>query len=646
MSNLITPSPYLSETVSRLQAADQQYYNGGTAALTDTEYDNLRSALREADPKNPYLLTVGAPAAKHLGKVLLSMHMGSQEKVKTKEEALAWANEYVKASASQSIGARDFTLIVSDKLDGSSVEVTYVNGQFTRAATRGDGIVGSDITKNARLWPNLPKSINQTGTVTVRGEAMFPVSVWRDIIKVQNPESSNPRNEANGTIMRSSGENNQHITFNAFDHSGDFTTQEEKFQRLEALKFSVVRYSIVETANQLIQTYEASVEGRGTYDFECDGLILAVNNLAKQAALGYTSGNCPRGQVAWKYESQKTVTTVKEFELSHGHTGAIIPTMKVVTVHLAGVNISSILMNNFQYIKELNVGIGDLVEISRAGDVIPFCERVVEKHSVGYYQAPTNCPTCDSVLVAEGRIIKCVNEDCDSLIFQRVRNWINKTNMMFFGDSLLEALMNSSNPLVRDIPDLYTITASDLASMTVGNGVFGDSMAKKVIAEIDKTRVITTDLLMGSLSIKFLGRSMARHIGLELPADYLTISVQDLASKDNMGPNKAREMLKSVKSRADLISRMTNTITVTPFKKPAVSGGELSGITVCLTGVRMTPDEKARLAAAGGVEKSGVSAGLSFLVQKDTTSESSKSLKAKSLGVRVISLDEFRTMIP
>jgi len=631
-------SPEIQSILAQLQEADTAYYNSGVANLTDASYDALRDRLRLLDPSNPYFSTVGAPAAEHMGKVLLSIHMGSQEKAKTVEEATTWA----RGVATE--------LVASDKLDGSSIEVTYVNGYLTRAATRGDGVVGSDVTKSARQWSNLPQTIpSGPGIVTVRGEAMFPISVWKDVIKAIKPDSVNPRNEANGTVIGGE-ERNRYITLTAFDievEGINFTALTEKFAYLQKLGFTVVRHKIIGNIPKLIEYQARCVECRPFLDYECDGLVLAVNNLQVSKALGYSNGgSCPRGQIAWKYESSKALTTVIGMTITQGHTGAIVPTAKLEPIFLAGVTVSNTLLNNFEYIKELNLNIGDVVEVERAGDVIPHITKVVQKNSEGPYPAPTVCPSCAAALVTEGRITKCVNEDCESLSFQRVRNWVNKLDIKQFGDALLEALMNVENPLVKDIPDLYKLKASDLASLTVGNGAFGDSMAEKVMKEIDKTRTITTDLMMGSLSIKFLGRSMARHIGLEMPSDYLMIPVIDLAAKDNMGINKAREMSASVKTKAPLIAKIMEVVTVKPFVKAApVIGGGLSGVSVCFTGVRMTAEEKAKFEAAGGVEKSGVSAGLTYLVQKDAASESSKSTKAKSLGIKVIGIDEFRTML-
>ena len=631
--------------IEQLKLADAAYYNTGVSLMSDDQYDAIKDVVRYGQPDHEYFKTVGAAPAEHLGKCRLTIHMGSQNKVNTSQEMDEWWSKY----------ASSRHVVVSEKLDGASCELTYIGGRLTRAATRGDGVFGSDITANAMKWANIPKEITAApGEVTVvRGEAMLPISVWKKHFQ----DTANPRNACNGTVMRKSGTNNEHVTFTAFDISetAKYNKLSEKLVRLQRLGFAVVPWSL-HSMLSAVKEYQAEyVKIRGGLDHEIDGLVLAVDDLAVQEELGYSDGGTkPRGQVAWKFENQSSITTVVGFEVSLGHTGAIIPTAKLSPVQIGGVTVSSVLLNNFEYIKGLNVNVGDVVLVSRAGDVIPHIDCVTEKKSEGPYQPPVNCPACGSKLVEQGKILLCVDDACEGRIVQRIKNWVKKTGIKFIGEELLLALTSESpdgGTLIKDLVDLYHLHTMPqrLATVRVGNGVLGMSMADKVIAEIDKTRTLPIDVFMGSLGIKFLGRSMARHIGLATVQEYLDISVEDLSLKENMGINKARDMKASILSRADLIHRLSAHVTVsTPTEKPiqsTVMNHTYQGKSFCFTGVRMKEAESARLAEVGGNEKSGVSGGLNYLVTKEADSTSSKAVKARSLGVQVISYDEFKAQL-
>ena len=632
-----------------LRRFDEAYYNG-EALIPDPDYDRMRDEAREAFPNHPYWNTVGATAAGHLDKVPLTVHMGSQNKAHEEKDIIDWMHKH---------GIR--SVLMMDKADGSSVELTYRGGKLIQAVTRGDGKEGSLITNNALKWNNLPHTIKHTGTVVVRGEAILTKSAWKQPCF---SDTANPRNAGNGTVMRKSGQNNEHIKFLAFnfeilDDHGQVTppepgtTLKHKLDSLNDLGFETVEYHWAGKIDDVLELRKAWVEGRNDLDYEIDGIVLSENDVATLEALGYSDGGTrPKGQIAWKFEAEQAITTVTSITITMGHTGAIIPTAKLEPVGIGGVTVSNVLLNNFKFIADLNLNIGDKVLVSRAGDVIPYIERVVEKNSEGPYLAPEVCPICGAPLVTEGKVTRCPNEECEGRAFQKLRNWVNKLDIKHLGDTLLEALYNNYG--IGSIVQLYGFCGPDgtaqrawLSEVVIGNsGRLGEKMASKVTAEIEKTRRIPVDLLMGSLGIKFLGRSMAQHIGFDTVDQWLNATVEELATKDNMGINKAREMKASIDMTAPVIKSLIGVLTILPCskQKPAADG-KLTGTVICLTGVRMTADEKERFAALGGVEKSSVGKGLTHLVQKSADSESSKTQKARDLGCKIIGIDEFRAML-
>lgn len=618
----------LTSSLAKLRAADLAYYNG-TAEMTDAAYDALRDLVRQAGINDPevqkYLETVGAAPPAHLEKVRHMIHMGSQSKIETVEELRSWVS---------SKSRHQTKYVMSHKMDGASVEVVYVDGQLTRVSSRGDGTFGSDITMNARHWVSLPHSIPAEGVMVVRGEAIMLKSTWAKHF----PGDANPRNTGNGTIMRKSGENNEHITFFAFDTDVKADTHSTRLDVLVASGFRVAPFGVFETADELVAAFQATTTTRPGLDYEIDGVIIGLDSLKAQEELGYSDGGTrPNGQIAWKFESVSAETVVTGVTLTIGSTGAIIPTAQLEPIQVGGITVSNALLNNFDYIEALGVNIGDTVLVERAKDVIPHIVEVTVKASPGCYQPPALCPYCTSPLVKDKRALKCVNDECDGKVYQLIKNWVKKTNIKHLGDGLLTALYDSGE--VSTIPDLYKLTIQDLERQQVGQGRLGQSMAEKVFEEIDKTRTLDVAIFMGSLGIKFLGRSMAAHIGLSSVDEFLEISVTELATKPEMGPNKAAEMKESMLRKTDLIAALREEIEITkPVAQPAKPAG---GKSFCFSGVRMTPEVAAAFHAAGHQEKSGVSAGLDFLVLKDPASTSSKAEKARSLGIKIISLDNF-----
>lgn len=243
-----------------------------------------------------------------------------------------------------------------------------------------------------------------------------------------------------------------------------------------------------------------------------------------------------------------------------------------------------------------------------------------------------------------GRHLTIVDEDCPDLAYKRIDNWISKTNIKYLGDKLLRTLY--VDEVVKDIPDLYTLTVEKLQNVSSGNGVLGRSMATKICIEIDQTRALPTDIFMGSLGIKFLGRQQARLIGYATPDLYLSAKVESLAKEEGMGINKATDMVKSISSKIELINKLMTMIRIQPLEKPKANvDGPLAGVSFCHTGCRPTKEEEAILAAAGGVVKSGVSKGLSYLVMKEVGSGSAKEAKALSYGTKIITYDAFKILV-
>lgn len=625
------------QIIDRLRAASDAYYNNEQPLMTDSEFDKLREELKNLDPDNDFFNEIGAAVPSHRSEVDLFMHMGSQNKAKDVEDMKAWFDKY-----------SPDCVLVSDKLDGSSMEAVYNDGKLTRVATRGNGKRGMDITKNAKLWKDLPHKLKVTGTVIIRGEAQLSASAWR----THFPDLANPRNGGNGiTVCDSDYERNKHIIFHAFDlvhPEKEFETHVEKFKTLEDLGFKTARYSLCKSWAELETLRSKYEQERLSLDFEIDGIVVSINNLSIQESLGFAEGGSkPKGQIAWKFDTDKAETKVTEINLTLGHTGKVIPTATVEPVHLAGTTVTHCLLNNFDYIQELNLNVGDIVEIEKGGDIIPHINRVIHKNTSGPFLPPVDWKGYP--LIKEGRDWKVVDEDCPDLNFQRIKNWISKTNIKQLGDTALTAMVDGG--MVRDIDDLYTLNVNEVSELEVGNGKIGNN-AKKISKEIDKTRSMDIDTFIGSLSVKHLGRSRA---ALLIGHGFATLDSYLKATEDSFiglpcsavgkySPDVAVEIYKSLTIRMNLIERLSNHITINPIKEK-VTGGKLSESSFCFSGVRMNKDQKEMFDSLGGMEKKSVSKDLTYLVLKDPTSTSSKAEKARKLDVKILSMSEFEDLL-
>jgi len=636
----------IDQLAKRLEEAADAYYNSGNTIMSDIMFDQLKEKLRRIDNTHPFLIKVGAPPITHLEKVNLLTHMGSLNHAMQDIEFWKWYDKYENPE-----------VVVTDKVDGCSVEVVYHNGALIRVSSRGDGKVGNNITANAKKWKDLPHKIFTStedivrDQIVIRGEAIILKEIWEKYF----PGEQNPRNSTSGTIMRKSGDRNEHITFIAFGI--DFQINEiEKFTFLERLGFRTPKHILCKGNNYLKEVRDWYLKNRDNLDYEIDGIVVTINDLKVQKEIGYSDGGRrPRGSMAWKFPAETKTTAIIGIQLTQGHTGAIIPTAQLAPVRLMGTTVRNALLNNFDHLEELNVNIGDIVEIFKAGDIIPKINRVVKKNSIGPFTRPVKCPICKTDLKIDGRYLKCVNDFCQGRSFQRVKNWIKKTGIKQLGDRLLEVLMETKNPLgfplVRKIYDLYTLTPEIIKDLLVGNGILGEKLALRVIAEIDKTRVLPVEIFMGSLGIKYLGRRQAKHLEFKTPEDYINASKEELSSKENMGDNKAEEMAESIKKKADEIIELLSVIQIKGEEKVVSKFEKLTGKSVVFTGKIESFDPEGKrytrkylqklVQEHGGLTPNSISKDVDYLVVADPSTTSSKAVKARRFGINIIDEKQF-----
>lgn len=649
----------ISELVNIIERANLAYYRvGSQAIMADDVYDQYKHQLKQLDPQNPTLTQVGLRySPEELRSKVTHKHlMGSLDNLDGGKAGLAkWLG-----SAEKVVG-KDPELMLSHKMDGSSVCAYYVDGRLKQVLTRGNGIVGDDITLNAAMFKGMPHQLSQAVTLEVRGEAILSKSAFRDIVADESEdEISNPRNVGNGIIGRDDGANCERVDFVAFNvycSSSEFSTENEKFEYLGALGFNCVPHFVTK-ADGFEKYHDEVLAARAGLDFEIDGIVVSLNSTQQQALLHEADRARPKYARACKFPSYAAVTKVLGVSVSVGHTGAIIPTAELQRVRVGGVFVTRALLNNWDEIDRLGIGPGDMVEVILAGDIIPKIVRVIEKCSEETFLEPNFCPSCGSPSTRSfrgtvGAVSYCSSPaTCPAVKIGKVSHWIGSSKkgigILGLGDAVLEALFASGQ--VAGIPDLYKLSIADLADLEVSGSKLGQSRAALIHNNIHAKRSIALPVFLGALGVDLLGSRRAKLLieaaGGQLDTLDKWLDFDHFMRLDipGLGGITRDAIVDGLRDCVDLVRDLyaVGVRAMSCESSSVVSDLPFAGLSFCLTGTRECSSDIERL---GGSLKSGVSKGLTYLVQKDPLSKSTKTIKAEQYGVKIISIDHLKRAV-
>lgn len=609
-----------------LRKASDAYYGGEDATMSDAEFDTLRDELEDLDPHNAFLAQIGAPADSALKKVAHTIPMGSLKKISPGSGQTGEFDTWAKSVNGSKIA-------VQYKLDGLSIELVFKGGKFVQAITRGDGDIGEDVTHTIRHAQGFPRSISvKNRQLSVRCEAMLYIADW----KAHFSDKANPRNAASGLVRRTDAKGSRHIRLVAFDVLFDdngFKTEEDRVNWLRTQKFETTP-SVLTAKKDVEKVIQAILATRDSLPYEIDGAVVKINDISHQEKLGEHNGR-PYWARAWKFPAMGGFTILRDVEWTVGTRGWITPVAKVEPVAVGGTTIRSVTLHNRDEIARLGICIGDKVEVVRAGDVIPQIVRVVAK---GRSRTPikiTFCPACGSNLRVDGARLLCSKaEDCPGVSSKRIKKWIKKRGILHLGDTYTDALINVG--VVRAIPDLYTLTVG-----TMGVAGIGEGMAKKILAQIEKSRTCSLAHLIGSLSLDMVGRSEASNLvghGFDTLAKWKALTPKQIRALPGYQHTKGNRIAVAVQENWELIEAVAEHLMITGKPKP--SSNKLSGKSFCFTGTMRNPRKTLEdmVADAGGQVRS-VSKELDYLVVAGPSS--SKTRKAKKLGISMISEADF-----
>lgn len=642
----------MREKIEILNKAAKAYYQDAEEIMSNFEYDKLYDEL-EALEKETGMILAGSPTQQVGYEVLSELpkeahpsRMLSLDKTKDREALAGWLD-----------GQQG---ILSWKLDGLTIVLTYEDGQMVKALTRGNGEVGEVITNNARVFANLPLEIPYKGRLILRGEAVIRYSDFEKInaaIPDADSKYKNPRNLCSGSVRqlnnRITAERN--VNFFAFSlveaEGADFeNSRENQVKWLAGQGFDVVEYRIVTPENivEAVGAFEEEVAGN---DLPSDGLVLTLDDIAYSKSLG-TTAKFPRDSIAFKWRDQIAETTLKEIEWSASRTGLINPVAIFEPVELEGTTVSRASVHNISVMQDLQLGIGDRITVYKANMIIPqIAENLTGSNNI---EVPRTCPVCshDTEIKSDNGVktLYCTNPDCQAKQIKRFTLFVSRDAMNI--DGLSEATIEKfiAEGLVKELVDLFHLVQH--RDVIVGMEGFGEKSFDNLIASVEKARETTPERLLYALGIPGIGVANAKVIAKACGRKWdaiASLTREQLTEIEGIGDIMAEAYVKYFDDPAKRTEAEAIVREVRLDETAAETADFFNGLTFVITGSLNHYENrdalKAAIEQAGGKVAGSVSKKTSYLVNNDVNSTSGKNKKAKEVGVPIIDEETIKTWI-
>jgi DNA ligase (NAD+) len=669
-----------AELSQLLRTYQHAYFVESRPLVSDAQYDALFDELQAIEKEFPALASpdsptqrVGSDLSQDLPEVAHTVPVLSLDKSYTVEEVDAWTAKTAR-NAEQAL-----SFVCEEKIDGSSIVLYYEKGLLVRAVTRGNGLVGNDVTGNVRTIGAVPLRLARPETVAVRGEIFLPKRLFATINAGMEEPYANPRNLASGTLRRVKSREVAGIPLAIYVYEGFFTrqpsTHREILERLEDLGFRlnprVGFFTDGASADEARKRHpswttgeltamrdfiEAERQARETLDYEIDGIVMKVDEMPVRESLGYT-GHHPRWAIAFKFESPIGATTVNAIETQVGRTGRITPVARVKPVRLAGATISNVTLHNQEYIDMLELAVGDRVAVSRRGDVIPAVEKVLEKNETGAttWKLPHDCPTCGTELQKVGAHHFCPNLECPDQVRGRLNFFVGRGQMDIegLGPETVDVLIR--NGLAKDVEDLYYFDPARLLELPG----FGEKKVAQIRDGIEKSKRQPFHVVFPSLGMPEIGQKVTE---LLIEAGYRDIdSILALADGEDadklleihgIGERTAQVLMAELRRPAmrRRIERL-RAAGIAMREEAAARASDLpqvfDGQTWCVTGSfeKFQPRETAmeEVAKRGGKVSPSVTAKTTHLLVG--ANPGSKLQKAEALGTKIVTEKDFLALL-
>ncbi len=656
----------VQELRNTLQEWADKYYDEDSPVVSDFEYDMKMNELKELEKQFPELITkdsltqkVGGHVKEGFQKVEHEVPLQSLQDIFSFEELEEFSQRVEKAARENQI--KDIQYVVETKIDGLSCALEYQNGIFVRGATRGNGLIGEDVTENLKTMKAIPQKLKEAINITVRGEVFIgkeefeKMNQEREIL--EKPLFANARNAAAGSLRQLDSK----ITakrpldiyiFNVQKIEGkEFNSHYEELLYLETLGFHVNPIKVrCKTIPEVIKEIEKIGENREALSFGIDGAVVKVDNLTLREKMGTTS-KVPRWAIAYKYPPEKKETKLRDIICQVGRTGAITPMAILEPVKVAGSTISKTTLHNEDFIKEKDLKIGDTVVIQKAGDVIPEVVEVKKEKRTGEeidFEMPAVCPVCGGPAIREEgeAVLRCTGIECPAKLLRNIVHFVSREAMNIdgLGYAIIEQLMEKD--LIHNIADIYTLTLDEIASLKKN----GKKFAQNLVDSINKSKENDLFQLITALGIRHIGVKGAKILANKYKSmdKLMQASKESLAMTEEIGEVTANSIYNFFhqEQTIDLIQKLKQAkVNMKKIEEEEVEQ-VLQGKNFVLTG---SLEKYSRKEASDIIEKLGGKTSGSVSKKTDYVlageDAGSKLEKAKELGIAILTEEEFEQMI-
>ena len=643
-----------------LNEANHKYYVLDNPSMPDFEYDRLLRELEELEMTYPELAMaesptkrVGGEALSKFEKVTHTVPLMSLQDVFSHDELREFV-EKIKQSAG------DISFTVEPKIDGLSVALEYENGHFVRGATRGDGVIGEDVTENLRTIRSIPMVIHGAPErLIVRGEVFMPKASFEKLNARQEEEGkalfANPRNAAAGSLRQldpkiAASRGLDIYIFNVQSANAVvFQTHAESLEYLQSLQFKVVPFSVLSNVNDLLDKIEEINDTRENLTCDIDGAVVKVNDLNLRQSLG-TTAKFPRWAAAYKYPPEIKTTIIEDIVVQVGRTGVLTPKAVVKAVRLAGTTVTNATLHNQDFISQRDIRIGDTVRIRKAGEIIPEILDVDPSkrtsNSVPYF-LPEICPVCGAPVKQDedGAFLRCTGSACPAQLSRIISHFVSRDAMDIegLGSAIIETLINKA--LIHSPADIYYLTFDQMKSLWQK----GDVAAKKLLASIERSKDQDVSKLIYALGIRQVGAKTGKVLASNLGSldALMSASVAELRELPDVGEITAGFIFDWFRQPQSIeIIEKLRAAGVNFISKREVTDTRFAGMTFVLTGAlsKFTRDEATeKIELLGGKVSGSVSKKTTYVVAGENAG--SKERKANELGIPILSEDDFLDMI-
>lgn len=648
----------IEELRKTLKYHSDRYYNDDAPEIEDYEYDMMMRELKKLEEQYPEFDTpdsptkkVGGVADNSFASVEHTVRMESLQDAFSKEELYEFANR-----VKESVNSPSF--VVEPKIDGLSVSLEYRDGVFFRGSTRGNGDVGEDVSGNLRVIRNIPLKLNKPiPYIEVRGEVYMPKKSFEKVVDKQliNGEKpfKNPRNAAAGSLRQKDSKvaamrGLDIFVFNIQQIEGvELHSHKESLDFIRELGFNTIpTYRRVTNFDDAIDEINRIGEARGSLEYDIDGAVIKVDDFEQREILGSTA-KYPKWAIAFKYPPEEKQTKLLDIEIAVGRTGVLTPTAILDSVHLAGTTVSRATLHNQDFINEKGIGIGDIVTVRKAGDIIPEVLCVNEHNCDNVFKFPDICPSCGEKVYRDEdeAAIRCINPECPAQLLRNLIHFCSRDAMDIegLGPAIIETFVNEG--MINKTYDIYSLDPDKIASL---DG-FKQTSANNIIASVENSKKNDLSKLIFALGIRHIGSKAGK-----LLADHfkdidaiMHASVDDILQIDGFGKIMAESTVEffASESTKELIEKLKEA-GVNMKSTAVLNDTRFEGMTFVLTGTLPTlkrNDASKIIESFGGKTSSSVSKKTTYVLAGDEAG--SKLDKANKLGITVIDENKFKEMI-